>query len=459
MIFLVYPHQLFKNIENLKNKKVLLIEEALFFTQFKFHIQKLVLHRATMKFYEEYLKENSIDVEYFEDETYLTKYQNEKVSFYDVADDWLLKKIKTNFNDIKILANPNFFNVNDNNTFLHKYYINRRKEMNLFIEEGKPYGGKWSFDSDNRKKLPKDTSLEKERVFNNKYIQEAKQYCQKFNTFGSCEEFYYPITFNEAKENLEYFLENKFHNFGDYQDSIVKDETFVYHSNISSSLNCGILDLNFVVKKIIDIDVPFNAKEGYLRQIIGWREFMFSVYKSSHISLRTSNFFNFKNKIPKKILEAKSGIVPLDDTIKKLERTAYNHHIERLMILGNLFLLLEIDPNETYEFFMASYIDAYDWVMIANVYAMICFSDGGTFTTKPYLSSSNYIFKMSHDYKKTENWAKIWDGLYWRFLYRNSHRFEKNPRMAMQLALLRKMPQEKLDSHLKNAQEFIDEVF
>ena len=130
MIFLVYPHQLFKNIENLKNKKVLLIEEALFFTQFKFHIQKLVLHRATMKFYEEYLKENSIDVEYFEDETYLTKYQNEKVSFYDVADDWLLKKIKTNFNDIKILANPNFFNVNDNNTFLHKYYIKRRKEMN-----------------------------------------------------------------------------------------------------------------------------------------------------------------------------------------------------------------------------------------------------------------------------------------------------------------------------------------
>jgi len=402
-LFLVYPHQLFENIEQLKDKKVLLIEEPLFFTQYKFHIQKLILHRASMKFYEQYLNENNIEVEYFEDETYLEKYKSDSISLYDVVDDWLLKKIFKNFTNIKVCNNPNFLNTNNTNTFLHKYYINRRKELNILISNGKPDGGKWSFDSENRKKLPRNTLLPNAVTYNNDFIEEAKIYCQKFNTVGECSCFYYPITFDEAKENFEYFLENKYTLFGNFQDAIEEKEVFLYHSNISSSLNTGLLSLRYVLDKAIQRDVELNAKEGFIRQIIGWREFMFSVYKSSHISLRNSNFFNFINKIPVRLLEANSGLQPVDDVILKLNKTSYNHHIERLMVLGNIFLLLECNPNEVYEFFMANYIDAYDWVMIANVYGMSGFSDGGSITTKPYISSSNYLLKMSNSYKKSDS--------------------------------------------------------
>lgn len=185
---------------------------------------------------------------------------------------------------------------------------------------------------------------------------------------------------------------------------------------------------------------------------------MLVIYKDDGVHLRNSNFFEFRNKIPFKILEGKSGITPLDDCIKKLNKSAYSHHIERLMILGNLFLLLEIKPNSVYEFFMKYYIDAYDWVMIGNVYGMSGFSDGGSITTKPYISSSNYIIKMS-DYKKSESWCEIVDALYWRFLHKYSSKFEKNPRMKMQIALLNKMSEEKLQKHLKIADEFTKNLF
>lgn len=458
-IFILYPHQLFENIENLKNKKVLLIEEPLFFTLYTFHIQKLIFHRASMKFYEEYLINNDMDVEYYEDESYLDIYKDKKISIYDVVDDWLLKKIKRNFKDLSIFDNPNFLNVSDENKFLHKYYINRRKDLNLFMEKGKPYGGKWSFDSENRKKMPKNELIPQILNFENKYLHEAKEYCKKFKSIGTCEQFTYPITFEEAKANLGYFLKNKFEKYGVYQDAIVKNGSFLFHSNISSSLNVGLLDLKYLIKEASKVDVPFNAKEGFLRQIIGWREFMLSIYKSSHVNLRNSNFFGFENEIPKKVYEGTTSLKPFDDAIKKLRLSSYNHHIERLMIIGNLFLLLEIKPNKVYEFFMANYIDAYDWVMVGNVYGMSGFSDGGSITTKPYISSSNYILKMSNDYKKSEDWCEIWDGLYWSFLYKYNHLFKDNPRMKMQISLLNKMDEKKLLNHLENANRFKEELF
>ncbi|APW64595.1 hypothetical protein LPB137_01450 [Poseidonibacter parvus] len=458
-IFLLYPHQLFENIEKLRGFKILLIEEPLFFTQYKFHIQKLVMHRASMKFYQNYLEQNDIEVQYCGNENYLDDYTDENITIYDVVDDWLIKKISKNLKNLTILDNPNFLNPKDENRFFHKYYINRRKDLELFCPNGKPEGGKWSFDEQNRKKMPKDEFLPLKLVFENEYIIEAKNYCKKFDSFGCCDEFLYPVTFDEAKANLGYFLENKFSKYGTYQDAIVKDGKFLFHSNISSSLNIGLLDLNHVIEKSSQVDVPFNAKEGFIRQVIGWREFMLSIYKSSHVQLRTTNFFEFKNKMPKKILEAKSLITPLDDVIKKLDKTSYNHHIERLMILGNIFLLLEIDPNDVYEFFMSSYIDAYDWVMVGNVYGMSGFSDGGSITTKPYISSSNYIVKMSNDYKKSEAWCKIMDGLYWRFLNKYKELFKNNIRMRMQLAILEKMPEEKLQNHLQIAEDYLKELY
>lgn len=412
-----------------------------------------------MKFYEEYLLENDFEVEYFEDESYFKTYKNSDITVYDVVDNYLEKKLHKNFSSLKTIENPNFLNPKDESKFLHTYYKNRRKELNLFVKDNKPFGGKWSFDEENRKKMPKDEFQPQELVFENRFVIEAKQYCKKFDSIGSCDDFYYPTIFDEAKANFGFFLKNKFDKYGVYQDSIVKNGTFLFHSNISSSLNCGLLDLNYIIEKSSQLEVPFNAKEGFIRQIIGWREFMLSIYKSSHVSLRTTNFFDFENSIPKKLLLGQSSLQPFDDVIKKLHLSSYNHHIERLMILGNLFLLLEINPNKVYEFFMQNYIDAYDWVMVGNVYGMSQFSDGGSITTKPYISSSNYILKMSNDYKKSDNWCKIWDGLYWSFLDKYHKLFSNNPRMKMQIALLNKMDKEKLQNHIKVANDFKKELF
>lgn len=460
-IFIIYPNQLFKNLSNFTNKKVLLIEEPLFFTQYDFHIQKLILHRASMKFYEKYLIQNDILVEYFEDESYLQIYKNEEIFVYELFDNYLEKKVYKNFSNIKTLKNPNFINPKDKNKFLYKFYINRRKELNIFMKDGKPLFDKYSFDDENRKKLPKDIKICPTLAYDNEFIKEAKAYCKRFKSVGQIgDDFYYPTTFDEASLQLDYFLKEKFENFGTYQDAITKEtnQYFLFHSNISSSLNIGLLDLNELINKIVVFDAPYNAKEGFIRQIIGWREFMLRVYEDDGVILRNSNFFEFKNSMPKKILEAKSGIKILDDSIKKLHLTAYNHHIERLMILGNIFVLLEIKPNDVYLFFMKYYIDAYDWVMVGNVYGMSGFSDGGSITTKPYIASSNYLLKMS-DYDKNENWCNILDALYWRFLYIHSHKFDKNPRMKMQIALLNKMNKEKLDRHLKIADDFIKNIF
>ena len=458
-IFLLYPHQLFENIEPLCRHTIVLIEEPLFFTQYQFHIQKLILHRASMRFYYHYLLEAGFTVEYCENEDYLTRYASEQITLYDPIDDWLTKKIQNNFQQVTFLPHPNFFGTRDNTKFFNSYYIHRRKELGIFIDEaGKPYGGKWSLDSENRKKLPKNESIPLSLIYQNRFIEEAKIYCKKFATIGECEEFYYPITFDEARANLTYFLQKKFERYGDYQDAIVKNETFLYHSNISSSLNIGILSLDYVIKKVVSHNAPLNAKEGFVRQIIGWREFMLTVYKSSHITLRTTNFFGFTRTIPSKLLSAKTGLQPFDDALEKLHTTAYNHHIERLMIISNLFLLLEIDPDYTYHFFMANYIDAYDWVMVGNLYGMSGFSDGGSITTKPYISSSNYIIKMSNDYKKTDPWCAIWDGLYWRFLDKYAHRFDANPRMQMQIALLKKIDNQKLVAYKNIAERFIKEI-
>jgi len=454
MSFLLFPHQLFRNVSRLKGKRVLLIEEPLFFTQYRFHVQKIIMHRASMKAYETYLKEHGIDVIYFEDESYLDNVSSDSVEFYDVVDYDLEKKLKKHFTTCLVHPHPNFLNVEQSDKLLHTFYVKRRKALNLFIDnDNKPIGGKWSLDAQNRKKIPKNTKLPLPLCFDNSYIDEAKRYAKRFDTVGSCEDFVYPTTFSEAKIIFEYFLKEKFANFGDYQDAIVKDESFLFHSNISSALNIGLLDLEYVIEKVRDCnDVPFNAKEGFMRQIIGWREFMLSVYKEKSIALRNANFFDFQNKMPQAILTANTAIAPLDDTIKKINRTAYAHHIERLMILGNIFLLLEIAPDEVYEYFMANFIDAYDWVMVGNVYGMSGFSDGGSFTTKPYISSSNYILKMS-DYKKGP-WCEVMDGLYWSFLERHSERFASNPRMQMQLSLLKKMDQEKLAHHRVVARDF-----
>ena len=191
----------------------------------------------------------------------------------------------------------------------------------------------------------------------------------------------------------------------------MKEESIINHSLLSPLINSGLINPIYAIKKILDYykknNIRLNSCEGLIRQIIGWREFIRGVYVSKGVEERTKNFWNFQRSIPKSFYNGTTGIIPVDDTIKKINSTGYANHIERLMIIGNFMLLCEFDPNEVYQWFMELFIDSYDWVMVPNVYGMSQFIDGGLMSTKPYISSSNYILKMSN-YKK-DKWCEIWD--------------------------------------------------
>ena len=205
----------------------------------------------------------------------------------------------------------------------------------------------------------------------------------------------YPINRTESLEFFSRFLLERFSEFGVYEDAILKESSTLNHSILSPLMNVGILEPLDVVSKALSYsknnDIPINSTEGFVRQIIGWREFIRGMYICKGNYSRTKNFWNFSRKIPKTFYDGTTGIGPIDNTIKTIIETGYCHHIERLMVLGNFMLLCEFDPDEVYRWFMEVFIDSYDWVMVPNVYGMTLFADGGTFATKPYIGGSNYI--------------------------------------------------------------------
>ena len=222
-------------------------------------------------------------------------------------------------------------------------------------------------------------------------------------------------------------------------------------------LNCGLISPKYIVNETLRYanknNIPLNSTEGFIRQIIGWREFMRGMYVAKGNLQRTTNYWNFKRKIPTSFYTATTGIPPIDETIKKILVTGYCHHIERLMVLGNFMLLCEFDPDEVYQWFMEHFIDSYDWVMVPNIYGMSQFADGGLLATKPYISGSNYLKKMS-DYP-SGNWNEIWDGLFWNFMNKQRNFFSTNPRLGMLIKNFDKLAPEKQEIHLNNASTFI----
>jgi deoxyribodipyrimidine photolyase-related protein len=330
-------------------------------------------------------------------------------------------------------------------------------------EAGKPQGGQWSFDDQNRNKLKKDIAIPTIKTDRkNTYIDEAREYIEVnfSDNPGDTTEFLYPVTRREALAQMRQFFDERFVDYGTYQDAITDRAPFLFHSLLSSSLNIGLLSPIEVIDSAIayanEHDVPINALEGFVRQILGWREYMRGVYEAKGRYERTKNYFGYTNKLADCWYTGETGIKPLDDVIKKVDRYSYAHHIERLMIVGNLMLLCEIDPDEVYRWFMELFIDAYDWVMVPNVYGMTQYADGGLIVTKPYVSSSNYIRKMS-DYKKGE-WCDIWDALYWRFVAKHRTMLEQNARMNRVTYHLDRFGAEKVAMLTKRADEFISKV-
>jgi len=483
---LIFPHQLFKKSALLdKNKRHYLVEEHLFFTQYPFHKEKLVLHRASMKAYELYLLQQGYQVQYIDSKdvlhdcklliAHLAKEKYTAIDIIDPVDYLLMRRIKrasaSNNIALQVSESPSFLNTlsgtqnyfdSKKRYFQTDFYTAQRKQRKLLLTpDGKPEGGKWTFDAENRSKFPKKEIVPELPVSAaNNFIIEAEQYVQKNfpNNYGDIgKQHLFAIDFIESEKWLDQFLDERFEKFGVYEDAIVQKESVLYHSVLSPMLNIGLLTPQEIIDAAIRVgatkNIPLNSLEGFIRQIVGWREFIRLVYEREGTKQRTTNYWQFKRKIPTSFWTGDTGIAPIDSTIKKILKTGYAHHIERLMVLGNFMLLCEFDPDEVHKWFMEMFIDAYDWVMVPNVYGMTQFADGGLMTTKPYISGSNYLSKMS-DYEKG-TWQPIWDGLFWRFLSKQRVVFSKNPRWAMLLSTWDKMPEEKRANHLKNAEQFL----
>ena len=224
-------------------------------------------------------------------------------------------------------------------------------------------------------------------------------------------------------------------------------------------LNVGLLTPEQVLRRALEAgesrSIPLNSLEGFVRQIIGWREFMAAMYQRHGRQMRTTNFWGFEDRpLPDAFYAGTTGLPPIDDAIHHALETGWCHHIERLMLIGNLMLLCGFHPDRIYQWFMDLFVDAYDWVMVPNVYGMSQFADGGLFTTKPYLSGSNYVRKMS-DYPKGD-WCDIWDGLFWSFIHRHQGFFRSQYRLAMMARNLDRMAPETLLAHQQRASQFLD---
>ena len=481
---IIFPHQLFEhNPALVPGSAVYLVEEFLFFRQYRFHRQKLKYHRATMKFYERHLRRTGSNVVYVGSGSECSDVRRllraliddgaTEIHYCDTADNWLEKRIRRFDGRVRLVkhCSPMFLNSSDDlqtyfagkkHYFQTDFYTRQRKLRHILVDDGlRPAGGKWSFDADNRSRYPRNgVPPPVEFPAEGPFAREAAEYVRANfdDNYGRLDSaFTYPVTYDESRAWLRQFLERRFSEFGKYEDALVAAEPILHHSVLTPMLNVGLLTPAEVIDTTLSFaaanDIPLNSLEGFVRQIIGWREFIRGVYEAAGTRERTTNFWKFERRIPASFWNASTGIVPVDLTIKKVLDTGYCHHIERLMVLGNFMLLCEFDPDEVYRWFMELFIDAYDWVMVPNVYGMSQFADGGLMATKPYISGSNYLMKMG-DYPGGD-WQRVWDALFWRFIDVHRGFFVTNPRLGMLVRTFDKMAADKRSLHIETAETYL----
>lgn len=489
-LVLLLGDQLFAAQEDFPERaQFLMIEDIELATRFPYHKKKLVFYFSAMRHTASELGTAGAKVHYrdydpdreirFEDRlaAEIQSLETTELWTYELNDQFLQSSLiqaceRSNV-VLKQIPSPAFLTPN---SFWNRYlkdrtklrmadfYAQQRKSLSILIDpDGKPVGGKWSFDTENRKRLPKSISVpciwpvepdsttqEVIRMINNQFA----------DHWGDADGFKLPVTKSDACRWLDDFLETRIDQFGDYEDAISAIEQTVFHSLLAPLLNCGLLTPRQVLNKLFERHarqpVPLNALEGFLRQLIGWREFIRGVeikYGSLPVPVPQPHQ---TRKLGPAWYEGTTGLVPLDETIRRVKSNAWCHHIERLMILGSAMLMCDVDPVEAYRWFMVGFIDGADWVMAPNVYGMALSCDGNLFATKPYFSGSAYLKRMS-DYP-VGDWCDTWDALFWRYVDRQRQNLLKNPRMSVLVHSFDKFPAPLKQGHHARAIEFIERV-
>ncbi|RPF90619.1 MAG: cryptochrome/photolyase family protein [Rhizobiales bacterium TMED168] len=490
-LLVLLGNQLFpiSEIKRTNPNQIFMAEDYDLCTYEKHHKLKILMFLCAMREKRDELIANNFNVFYSEINSddfsisyeeklkkYIIKNKIKHIKFFEIEDKFFEKRMiffaNENNLEITFYQSPMFLEsrddfkryAEDKKSLSHaNFYKNIRKKLNILVNESfQPLGGKWSFDEENRKKIPKNINLPKQPINNkSKYSDEITKFINYnfSNHPGKINHLWMPITRVQALKSFDEFLKVKFKNFGSYEDAILIDDNFLFHSALSSSLNLGLITPKELINKVLKFiklnDIPINSSEGFIRQIIGWREFIRGVYHVKGEEQQKSNFFKFSNRLNDNWYSGKTGIPPLDDAINFSHNYGYTHHINRLMILSNIMTLSEINPNEVYRWFMEMYVDSSDWVMVPNVYGMGTYADGGIFSTKPYICGSNYILKMSN-YKKNE-WCDTVDGLYWRFVDKNFDKIKNNHRLSFMKKTLERMDVDRKRTIFKKAENFIND--
>ncbi|XMO85536.1 cryptochrome/photolyase family protein [Algibacter sp. AS12] len=462
------------------------------------HIQKVIGFFGAMRQFSEDLKDKGHHVVYYkinqaENTQSLTdnllkvigKYNIETFEYLEPdeyrLDQQLIKFCKTIDIQHSVTSTEHFYtNRNDLKTFfkdkkqylMENFYRDMRKKHDILMHAGQPEGGKWNYDKSNRNKWKGDVDIPTYKLFKNNVdavILDIEQ--SKIKTIGKFDTktFSYPITRKQALEQLKYFCKALLIHFGDYQDAMHTDEVYLFHSRLSFAMNVKLISAKDVVKTVLNYyrkhgeDISISQVEGFIRQVIGWREYMRGMYWALMPGFKNENQLNNKNKLPDFFWTGNTKMNCLKQAISNSLDNGYAHHIQRLMITGNYALLTETHPDEVDKWYLGIYVDAVEWVQITNTRGMSQFADGGKIATKPYVSSASYINKMSNycdnchysKSKKTEDNACPFNSLYWNFLDSKRLELQNNFRMKMMYSVLDKIKAPDLAKLKERAQHII----
>ncbi len=491
-LLVVLGNQLFPipHLEPARDAVVFMAEDLGLCTYERHHQQKIVLFLAAMRSYRDALLEAGFDVRYhtlegsaegIPEEDYEHRLDrsvrglgcNEIVHF-EIEDKPMEAHIVAFAEERGLrrteIDSPMF--VCDRQTFddfvssaerplMAEFYKQQRRRLHILVDhDGKPTGGRWSFDADNRKKLPADVAPPKVTPAKpGSHVDDVIELVRRhFSDHpGDAAEFWWPSTRAQALAWVDEFLAQRFATFGPYEDAITQRSATVFHSVSSACLNLGLVTPDELVERALEYarsnEVPIQSLEGFVRQIIGWREFIRGIYRHFSEDQESRNFWGHERELTEDWYTATTGIPPLDDAIETAQRLGWTHHIPRLMVIANLMTLAEIRPSSAHRWFMEMFVDSSEWVMGPNVYGMGLFSDGGIFATKPYICGSNYLLKMS-DYRKGP-WCDVVDGLYWRFIGKHRSFFEQQPRLALMPKALDRLTDERKQRIFAAADTFL----
>lgn len=513
ILLILFPSQLFEiqyikkifsytedNIK-VKSKHICLWEYEYFFTKFAYHKMKLVFHRSSMKKYFDSIKSNEYYKFYLETDENISKLDKyiksnniDQIRFFNPIEKELVGMIMENkiINQVEKLVFPSPYFLNstkwDKNKIINDslgglrhdlFYKSQRIDYNIMVKKSGskyiPNGSKWSYDIENRSPFEKSQEEPNILKFKSKkrqeYLESAVEYVKanfsKHYGETNLSNFIYPIDREEALEWLKFFVAHKLDKFGKYEDALSSQIKFGFHSVLSPLTNIGLITPQDIINHVRGYKKNMASKEGFIRQVIGWREYCYFTYDLYGKTLESTPIYKSnKYSISKHIWNCSTQIPPIDNILKNVSSNAYSHHIERLMGIGNFLVLIETNPKEIYKWFQTMYIDAYDVFMIPNVYGMLCYGKLDTkshMMTRPYFASSNYLIKMS-DYKsetcvKIDNqlykWDKIMDSLYWYHIFKYSSEFKKIYATSSGVARWEKFDSNKKKNIIELAKKYI----